>query len=631
MKMKKLLAGVLSAAMVATMIPAGMAFSVSAAPEDSLVESYDLTTDIGREGWVAGGAAANIATDENGVTFSNGYVEQNQSYSITNPLNGKAAEGFSVALTVTVPAGAYVNAYESMFNFNGTAAQTNAVFNISGNGGGAHYNDWAANYWDITSGAAVDLSQGSIFVLTVDAEDNITLYSNGEVVNTFNSSSVSHTGTPGTVADLVNGMSNFSLGAAPAVWGQPAMTVSAVSFYSSALSAQDVASLGTYTASSEIGSGLISGYEFNGDLENMVEGRAVAVTEMNTADSGTQAASVVYTSDSTAISLRDSACGDYTGYDYGLKLDVPMSEIMDNVFTVSFNTTYAYASRFSSSVFAVQDGYKWYSIGQGDRTDDDFTGIGPKIWMNSGDGANNYSHLEASNSGITLNTEVNITVVFYGTHAKMYVNGALVGEGTVPTVLTSTSTFHLGTNYWDNVAGMDVDNIYFYNRALTSVQVAALVAASETDVERAYAKSIADSLYITMRGRQAGTIDGETAVRFVANLDQDAINGNEAVTKLGWAAEDGTAVTENATGYMLNTVTSDSNLAAAGKYAYTYVQATENSVAVLPCVQITVNGNDYWFAYDGISGNATSTDKSAVVSAIDVEGIFTAAAENTLA
>ena len=65
MKMKKLLAGVMSAAMVATMIPASMAFSVSAAPEDSLVASYDLTTDTGREGWVAGGVAAgNITTDE---------------------------------------------------------------------------------------------------------------------------------------------------------------------------------------------------------------------------------------------------------------------------------------------------------------------------------------------------------------------------------------------------------------------------------------------------------------------------------------------------------------------------------------------------------------------------------------
>lgn len=248
MKMKKLLAGVLSAAMVATMIPVSMAMSsVSAAPEDSLVASYDFTTDEGRTGWTGGGAAASsIVTDENGVTFSNGYIEQNQSYSIANPLNGRASEGFSVALTVTVPAGTYVNAYESMFNFNGTAAQVNAVYNVSGNGGGTHYNDWAGNYWDIINGAAVDLAQGSIFVLTVDTEDNITLYSNGEVVNTFNSSSVAHTGTPGTVVDLVNSMNNFSLGAAPSLWGQPAMTVSAVSFYNTALSADDVAALGAY-------------------------------------------------------------------------------------------------------------------------------------------------------------------------------------------------------------------------------------------------------------------------------------------------------------------------------------------------------------------------------------------------
>ena len=147
---------------------------------------------------------------------------------------------------------------------------------------------------------------------------------------------------------------------------------------------------------------------------------------------------------------------------------------------------------------------------------------------------------------------------------------------------------------------------------------------TEAEVEEAYAQSIADDLNITMLGRQAGTIDGETAVRFVANLDQDAINNNEAVTMLGWAAEDGTAVTENATGYTLTTVTTDSNLAGTGKYAYTYVQVTDESVAVLPCVQITVNGNAYWFAYDGRSGSAINTEKSAVVSAIDVQGIFEA-------
>ena len=247
MKMKKLLAGVLSAAMVATMIPASMAFSSVSAEVPEAVATYDLTTDAGREGWVAGGAAANIATDENGVTFSNGYVGQNQNYSIANPLNGKATNGFSVALTVTVPAGPYVNAYESMFNFNGVDnVDTDGVFSVSGNGGGVHYNDWNANFWDITSGTAVDLTAGSIFILTVDVDNNMNLYSNGVLVNSFNQGNIVATGTVEDVVNYVNDMMYFSLGAAPAVWGQPAMTVSAVSFYSSALSDQDVASLGAY-------------------------------------------------------------------------------------------------------------------------------------------------------------------------------------------------------------------------------------------------------------------------------------------------------------------------------------------------------------------------------------------------
>lgn len=246
MKMKKLLAGVLSAAMVATMIPASMAFSVSAAPEDSLVASYDLTTDAGREGWAAGGtAASNIAIDENGVTFSDGFVEQNQNYSIANPLNGKAGEGFSVALTVTVPAGTYVNAYESMFNFNGVDnADTDGLFSVSGNGGGVHYNDWSGNFWDISTGAAMDLTNGGVVVLTVDGENNIVLYNNGTAVNTFSQSNIVATGTVEDIVAYVNDMMFFSLGAGPNLWGQPAMTVSAVSFYSSALTADEVASLG---------------------------------------------------------------------------------------------------------------------------------------------------------------------------------------------------------------------------------------------------------------------------------------------------------------------------------------------------------------------------------------------------
>ncbi len=48
MKMKKLLAGVLSAAMVATMIPASMAFSSVSAEVPEAVATYDFSAD---ESW----------------------------------------------------------------------------------------------------------------------------------------------------------------------------------------------------------------------------------------------------------------------------------------------------------------------------------------------------------------------------------------------------------------------------------------------------------------------------------------------------------------------------------------------------------------------------------------------------
>ena len=95
MKMKKLLAGVLSAAMVATMIPASMAMSsVSAAPEDSLVASYDFTQGE-TQGWAkyngmdrAEGNDAITETDEGVVFTTNAY----NTYSISNPLAGEVGD-----------------------------------------------------------------------------------------------------------------------------------------------------------------------------------------------------------------------------------------------------------------------------------------------------------------------------------------------------------------------------------------------------------------------------------------------------------------------------------------------------------------------------------------------------------
>ena len=518
MKMKKLLAGVLSAAMVATMIPASMAFSVSAAPEDSLVASYDLTTDTGRKGWVAGGAAAaNIVTDGNGVTFSNGYIEANQNYSIANPLNGKAAEGFSVALTVTVPAGTYVNAFEAMFNFNGVDNKdTDGVFSVSGNGGGVHYNDWDGHYWDINTGAAVDLTAGSIFVLTVDADNNMNLYSNGVLVNSFGQSNIAPTGTVESVVNYVNDMMYFSLGAAPALFGQPAMEVSAVSFYKTALTEDEVKSLGTYKRpelkDGGIEEGLISAYDFNGSLNNNVEGTgaATAIVKGNEGSMGEAfVGEIQYDDSNTAVEISPTN-------GYGLKLDVPAAQISNNTYTVSFDVSYQALSVSSAGFFIYTDNTHYHSIGQGWKTE---WADMPMIWSLNGTVWNDF----VTNAGMEQDQSVVITVVFDNIYAYLYMDGALVQTGYTPSIVNETSTFYLGVNAWDEIASITVDSAYVYNRAL-----------SANDVEMLYAKSIADTLDVHMLGRQLGTTSGgENGVRFVAGIDE-SVTENTAVEAIGW-------------------------------------------------------------------------------------------------
>ena len=435
MKMKKLLAGILSATMVATMIPASMAFSGVSAEgtnEDSFVAYYDFTAGETNEWAPYTVTQANASTDYNTYTNTATGVEVNESglnitagahgYGIDNPLQNQVTNGWTVSMTVTLPANTNITVFEGLFGFDNHAINGYDYWQISNNGVATQANAYSAY-------AAADLNTG-------------------------------------------------------VWWFGPAVN--------------------------------------DGNYGN---GTKVIPTEQK----------VRYTAVATEKDI-------YIYVDDVLVKTIPTtSGIYDGTITLSAANTYEYFD-----IGLVSTGYNNDTQA-------------PWLWWAS---------------------------------------------------------------------AMVVDDVAFYNSALSSEQVASLN--PEADRE-AYAKSIADTLNITMLGRQAGTIDGETAVRFVANLDQDAINGNEAVTKLGWAAENGTAVTEHAKGYTLTTVTTDSKLAETGKYAYTYVQATGSSVAVLPCVQITVNGNDYWFAYDGFSGSAVSTEKSAVVSAIDVEGVFAAAAENTLA
>lgn len=634
MKMKKLLAGVLSATMVATMIPASMALGVSAADVPEPVATYDFSAD---ESWHLEG---NSLIADGVLTISAATEAANaNSASVANPLQDAASSnGFSVAMQVRV-----TNGSDGFGMMGFTATNTNltdgqAFFGVEADGTSIRYNDWyegntKANYYDYVNQLDdANLSESTQYVLTV--ENNIlTIYCNGVLVG---SGSPVATNTHGDSLDTnayVRTLDYFTLGRAASFLWNAGMEVSSASIYNEALTAEQVAALSgttpveptevdvTYDLTTEEGREDWSGYTASSFGATYTEGNDT-ITEGENGVTFTKAGLNSY-------SIANPLKGNVTdGFSITVNATIPSEQALtqfEGFFGFNQHTGWDYwqVSNDGSSLNTNSG----TALAAGGGTGDWFYG-----WdgadVNPKDVAFEYTlTVDDANAYVYVNGELKAT---YNSNNSDYISAVTLGAA------NGLNWFNLGFNAGNGDTSVNPEgNPNGWNWFNTMMTVTSVSFSNETmtpeEVEKNYAQSIADSLNITMRGRQAGTIDGETAVRFVANLDQDAINDNEAVTKLGWAAENGTTVAENATGYMLNTVTSDSNLAATGKYAYTYVQATKESVAVLPCVQITVNGNAYWFAYDGISGSALSTEASAVVSAIDVEGVFAAAAESTMA
>ena len=253
MKMKKLLAGVLSAAMVATMIPASMAFSVSAAPEDSLVASYDFTKGE-TEGWTeystlnfTEGDVAQVTQDENGVTFTE---EGAYSYTIANPLAEKVTQesGYTIAMDVQVTG--KMNEYNGLFGFNNHYAGD--FFEVTTNGASIHHNN-AEGYYDIVDTSTnVGLGEMVRYVFTADS-DSLNVYVNGDLVKSMTAGS-GNAAYSIDAYNIANTAKYFNLGfncyitwiEKPTTWNNSPMTVANVSFYNTALSKEDVASLGAY-------------------------------------------------------------------------------------------------------------------------------------------------------------------------------------------------------------------------------------------------------------------------------------------------------------------------------------------------------------------------------------------------
>ncbi|HIU41661.1 MAG TPA: hypothetical protein IAD19_03825, partial [Candidatus Egerieicola faecale] len=255
MKMKKLLAGVLSAAMIATMIPASMAFSsVSAAPE--AMASYDFTQGE-NQGWKAVYAGSGMvqALENQPVSIqSNASVSgpsNRAAYSIENPLAAyEDATGYTVVMDANILSTTGDTQWCTLFGF-GNDKDIGGHTNYSEDAlsgfmcvtadGGFHKNQ---DGWFDFANTAEDILQGQHKVVATMTAAQVVVYVDGQEVGTYTESSITDpTHAWASPVDYVKNATWFSLGASSAFWTNASMNVNAVSFYDSALTAEQVAAL----------------------------------------------------------------------------------------------------------------------------------------------------------------------------------------------------------------------------------------------------------------------------------------------------------------------------------------------------------------------------------------------------
>ena len=241
----------------------------------SLVDSNNLTTEEGREGWngytVSGNGATytegneTITADENGVTFTQ--IGGNN-YSVANPLKGNVTDGFSVVLDVAIPEGATVDSWSGLFGFNNHAAWDH--FQLSNNGLSIYANSGIAkedqgatgnHYYDIERAEEkVDLTDAQV-TMAVD-KTSLKIYVNGELAATYEDgqqygSALNNTYVNAVTLGAANALDWFNLGTTAGdgttwQWNNSLMTVSAVSFYNRALTAEEVSALAAYIPSTGV-------------------------------------------------------------------------------------------------------------------------------------------------------------------------------------------------------------------------------------------------------------------------------------------------------------------------------------------------------------------------------------------
>lgn len=607
MKMKKLLAGVLSAAMVATMIPASMAFSVSAAPEDSLVASYDLTTDTGREGWT--GTEGYVSVDENGVSIAHDGETGKGQYYITNPLAGKdLTDGFSVVVDVAALLTDDA-VWDTLFGFS-KVNDLSAVnfFSVGNTGTTVRLNRQSENlnpyFFDIVGNPVLDSSTQRI-VLSVSSEA-INIYLDGNATPiasySYNNTYVA-TEYSMNVIDYVDEAGYFILGAVASYWGNPEINVKSVAFYDTALTSDDVVSLGAY------------------------EDKQISVSYDLTTEEGRQGwTGTGYTvSDETGITLKNGSYTDRSRYyienplqgnstgEFTVVLDVKVGELAGTLdgkrdqalFGFSNHSGYTYSGVMATGAYVRSNNYGYFDTGLSTEVID-LSEMSRYVMTVSGNTVTIYKNGESQGQ---------FTYAYSGA-AAANTPATLAGRA------ASNDFFDLGefaegwdaSWYWAASNGTEYKYVALYNTAM-----------SAADVEKDYAKSIADSLNLEVIGMQNGaTGDGTDAIRFVANVDQSVV-GNEAIANLGWAFEvDAAELTDYETP-AVSTVSNDESLCVnENSYAFTMMFKDEtgtpaSNYAVAPYVSVVVNGNTYNFCYNGRYGNFDTTNSSEQIVYVPVD------------
>ena len=602
---------------------ARMAFSVSAAPEDSLVASYDFSTD---EQWTLTGA-----TISDGKLIVNSDATNNAA--ISNPLAGQTnTGGFSVVLQIdsmgTDQYDRSTNAVDfGLMGFkNTTGAESSSLFSIEGDGISVRYNDWNAdntdsNFYDVVSTTgypscynylAMSMTDGAQFVVTVQ-NDTISFYLNGELVITTTPTLTVNHDTGVVTNDYVRSLNYFIIGCASWQWACN-MTVSSAAIYNEALTAEEVAELCgvtppaevdvTYDLTTDEGRQGWSGYTASNYGATYAEGN-------NTITEG-----------ENGVTFTQAGLNSYS-------IANPLKDKVTDGFSITVNATISEKQALTQYEgffgFNQHTGWQYWQASNDGTTLQSNSDLAYVDWTKQMPGNNPFYYGVVGTAQDAMR-KVEYTISVDEAGARIYLNGELVATRTeensdyVSAVTLGAANrldwFNLGFNAGNGAT-------WGWNNTLMTVSS---VSFSTTTYEEKQAQEIADSLEVTMLGRQLGTTGkGEQGVRFVAGIDESVVT-NEAVDAIGWLYQTGEQVSESAASVPLTYVTSASTFDPnATGYAFTLVstEATEDqNVAVLPCVQV----NGYWFAYNGIYGNYSQVESADIVAQVDANDFAFSAA-----